>query len=204
MKTIGLIFLTIVFFSCEKIKEGTRIQANGDVIDTVKLKPVTDSKVLIHGLLYYGNGSYGGPAIDTFSTTNGSFTFDFLADGNYYGYALSVLNTESVFFNNQGELIEIEPNINNEVDLYARELHSLKANMRISNSSSDSLQITAQYDYFLNKLIGNNFDTTLYFRILPNSDNKLSFYNYERILHHEIIAVDLSDTLTITKTFDFK
>jgi len=204
MKVIGFIFLTLILFSCEKIKQGTRITASGIVIDSVKQSTVIDSKVLVHGLLFSGIGGYGGPPIDTISTMNGYFSLDFFADGNYYGYALTVLNTEGIYFIYEGELIEIEPNVNNEVELYARELHYLKAHLKISNASSDSLQITAQYDYSLNKLLGNNFDTTLYFRTLPNADNRLSFYNYERMIHHETIPVDLSDTLIFNKTFEFK
>ncbi len=204
MKIIGLTCLLIVFLSCEKIEKNTRIQTRGSVIDTVKLCAITDSKVIIHGLLYYGIYGKGGNPIDTILTTNGSFSIDFLADGNYYGYALSVLNTENIYFIPSAELKEIEPNTIHYGDLFARELHCLKAHLKISNSTSDSLQVTAQYGYIHNKLVGHNFDTTLYFKVLPDTINKLSFYNYDRMIHFETIAVDLSDTLLFSKSYDFK
>jgi hypothetical protein len=216
MKLPGiLLVLTVISISaCRKnIQAGVNIQADGFVIDSVKNKKLANVTVyLISGhesgfqnVYYYG-------AVDSAVTnTDGSFSIKYTADGKSYDYALSLTNMDPNapnHFNFNAVMPDrMHPFYSfdfksqlSDIAISARELNFMKIHLSVLSNPYDTLLVFVNPSYGLDQMeydiYGNNIDTTILTRSLPEGQNFVSYEIITNQLRDSIMFREITDTIT--------
>lgn len=214
------------------IPKGKEISISGYIIDTVKNKRLPYAEIfLIPGKLNFENGTafYGGSPLDSVqSDSSGNFSLHYITEEEKFDYALELggpgfngLNTYSYYVNTGGSNYVIDFNhavyplqhilhLQN-IILKARELNYAKLHIKILSNPYDTLYVkvyTPYREFYLQYLLsGNQIDTTLLTRLLPEAANLITYNTLPlpdstqniRILTDTINAT-LTDTTVIDKT----
>ena len=196
---VFLLLITFTFLSCEK-NNATFI--TGVVIDTVKNSKAVNQRVVLVSC-YAGNfrPECGNLVTETRTNANGEFTLKFFAERNPFGYEVRASLDENYYYPiSQSEKVSLDKE--NKFTLYARKISFLKLNVKVLNNPFKAMVIISGNTNY--NMVGNSFDTTLIFKILPNAKTNIIFSVYDSTIGKlrgiiDTLQVDLRDTSFYTK-----
>jgi hypothetical protein len=221
-----ILLMSLTLISCHKdVPAGTLIQANGFVIDSVKNKRLPNATIYLYGAnqTFYGVFYDVGPLDSTVSGNDGNFSLKYTATGNSIDYALAVGSAIYGGFSGQNnyvvDVVHSQYPFNyshqlNNVIVRARELNYIRLNLKVRSNPYDTMNILVTTTYgeltLLYRLTGHSIDTSILTRCLPDTSNYFFYqiesesaqdtFRYRREI--DTIMTNLTDTLTITKTFN--
>ena len=229
MKNTSIIIILLIIFICiscrKEVQQGQIIKANGFVIDSIKNKKLPNVKMYLFGgkQTFYGVYYTIGPLDSTVSDNNGNFSIKYAAEGKSIDYALMIGKLGYGGYSYQGNInyvVDVTHSVYpfnytyelKDVAIKARELNYTKIALRVLYNPYDTfyIRIFPPYgQFYLSYLIkGQNIDTVIYTRTLPNFQNNISYCaeknrpdsgSVSRKIT-DTLNTNLQDTLSVTKT----
>ena len=183
---ICLPLILISFSNCRKDTVNTTVK--GIVIDTVKNVPAANQKVIIVSC-YAGNFRpiCGNLLASTITNAKGEFELNFFAPKNPFGFEIRA-NFDSTYYYNSSPSENVIPLEINNFILYARKVSYIKLNLKVGNNSLFPFNVSSGLSY--HTIDGNSIDTTLYFKVLPNSNTKILYTVWDPSLNNNRRIID--------------
>lgn len=165
--------ILLIFTGCaEEIPAGLATTVRGSVIDSIKKSSLEGVKVAVLGCSYrimYGPSCQ---VIDSVKTdSRGEFEISFVTDGTDDFYLASAQENENFIFASSDT---VEAGTANAVALYARELNTLKIEVKIDTNSVGTIRLLTPGGNraFINQ---STRDTIIYGKVIPMQTNWFTF-----------------------------
>ncbi len=192
-KIITILFFFTILISCRKnVDKGTSISATGVAFDSSKNKLLSNTKVYLLGgrPTFTYNGVTYDRIIDSTITNNvGHFSINFIADGNYIDYALSLCSPVFPIYSNNHAVADYrysntkfnyKTQLTNTV-VNGRELDSGIIHLKVNANPYDTLFVEVSPRNYFNELnqqfllTGSSIDTQLNVYSLDSSMYDINF-----------------------------
>ncbi len=208
MKYIYPLLAVLGLFSCIKeIPPNVNIIVRGVVIDTVKNKPLSNTKIIINGC---GQTLMAGilctDLVDSTRTNaNGEFELVLKTEGKSIWYEVQAEEyVENVDYSTKVKVKLGEDN--NNIIINARELSRVKVELKVKQNPLVSRPDNPLYvasTYTIHYLYHPQIDTILYLKVLSNFKNRLSFSTADVSIGKnrgisDTVWIGLSDTIPYT------